>query len=170
MLPDSVSLKEISMICFDTKQGRFSLRSVAVAIFDEHILISRASEDNFWALPGGRVELFESSSEAIVREMLEELGLQCRVQRHLWHVENFFTFRSIRFHELANYFLVTFSDQPQIDSEVDFKGIETAEELIFRWVPLKNLEFYNLKPDFLVKKLNNLPSSAEFFSIDETKV
>lgn len=102
--------------------------------------------------------------------MLEELGLQCRVQRHLWHVENFFTFRSIRFHELANYFLVTFSDQPQIDSEVDFKGIETAEELIFRWVPLKNLEFYNLKPDFLVKKLNNLPSSAEFFSIDETKV
>ncbi len=49
------------MICFDTGNGRFNFRSVAVIIQNDHILIHRAVEDNFWALPGGRVELFENS-------------------------------------------------------------------------------------------------------------
>jgi len=53
------------MICFDTEHGRFNFRSVAIIIHDAHVLIHRAVADEFWALPGGRVEFFETSGEMV---------------------------------------------------------------------------------------------------------
>lgn len=155
------------MICFDAVEGRFNFRSVAVIIHSDHILIHRALEDDFWALPGGRVEFFENSNLTVKREMFEELGLECDVVRQLWYVENFFEYNSLRFHELANYFLVSFTKQPKIESEMDFKGVETSVNLLFRWVPLAKLKGYNLKPDFLIDKLTDLPSSLECIQIRE---
>lgn len=155
------------MISFDTDNGRFSFRSAAVVIQDDHLLIHRNVNDDFWALPGGRVELFETSAETVVREMHEELGLQCPVERQLWHVENFFEFDANRFHELANYFLVSFTKQPIIESEQDIRGIEKTVDLIFRWVPLSRLDQYTLKPDFLIEKLNDLPQSIEALRINQ---
>ena len=38
------------------------------------ILLHRADYEDFWSLPGGRVEMLEDSREALRREMLEELG------------------------------------------------------------------------------------------------
>lgn len=158
------------MISFDSKKGRFSFRSVAVVIHDGHILIHRVIADDFWALPGGRVEFFETSVETVVREIAEELGLQSTIERHLWHIENFFEYKSTKYHEIANFFLVKFAIQPDIESEIDFKGIETSVDLLFRWVPLDKIETYNLKPVFLIKKINDLPSSIETIRINELNV
>jgi 8-oxo-dGTP pyrophosphatase MutT (NUDIX family) len=155
------------MICFDTEHGRFNFRSVAVITHNDHLLIHREAADDFWALPGGRVEFFETSEAAVRREILEEPGRQCKLVRHLWHVENFFELGPMRFHELANYFLVSLDSQPAIDSELDFKGIETSVDLIFRWVPLSELKNYNLKPEFLIDKANDLPNSIEAVKINE---
>lgn len=155
------------MIYFDKGGVRFSFRSVAVIIQNEHILIHRAADDDFWALPGGRVELFETSDETIKREMLEELGMESEILRQLWQVENFFEFRSKRYHELANYFLVRLIDQRSIESEIDFNGIEESVDLIFRWIPLSSLTRYDLKPSFLIDKLTNLPSSIESVKVNE---
>lgn len=158
------------MICFDSEEGRFNFRSVAVIIHSNHILIHRAEEDDFWALPGGRVELFENSDTTIEREMIEELGLECKVVRQLWHVENFFEYNSRKYHELANYFLVSFSKPPTEEPEIDFKGIEESVNLLFRWVPLDSLRSYNLKPEFLFGKLTDLPNSIEYVRINELNV
>jgi len=46
-----------------------------------------------------------------------------------------------------------FTNKPAIESEIDFKGIETSVDHLFRWVPLKKLESYNQKPEFLIEKL-----------------
>lgn len=64
------------MICFETENGRFNLRSAAVVILDDHVLIHRAREDDFWALPGGRVELFETSCDAVAN-MPHQYSLNC---------------------------------------------------------------------------------------------
>ena len=157
------------MICFDTNKGRFNFRSVAVAIHSNHVLIHRASGDKFWALPGGRVEIFETSRETVVRELSEEIGLTCTINRQLWYLEDFFELGAKKFHELANYFLVSFVDQPEIQSEVDFDGIEESVDLIFRWIPLAKLNHYNLQPKFLIEGLNNLPSSLEAIEINEIR-
>lgn len=158
------------MICFDTNKGRFNFRSVAVIINEGHILIHQAVGDDFWALPGGRVELFERSSDTVVREVFEELGLQCEVRRQLWHVENFFEYDSRRFHELANYFLVNLLERPIIETCVDFNGIEESVDLVFRWVPIALIHNYNLKPEFLIERLNTLPASIEIVTVDEINI
>jgi len=80
----------MNIIDFETSAGRFTVRTVGVAIHNEQVLLHRAARDTWWALPGGRVELHESSSDALVREMREELGVEVVLLRLLWVLERFF--------------------------------------------------------------------------------
>ncbi len=155
------------MISFDLADGCFNFRSVAVLIQSNHILIHRSPEEDFWTLPGGRVEFLETSDITVKRELLEELGLDCNVIRQLWHVENFFEYNGIKYHELADYFLVSFTPPARIEAEIDFRGLETSVDLLFRWVPLGNLKSYNLKPDFLADKLHKLPNTIECLKVNQ---
>ncbi len=155
------------MISYDTGDARFSFRAVAVIIQDHHILIHRAIEDDFWALPGGRVELFETSDYTVERELGEELGIKCSVVRQLWHVENFFQLNVKQYHEIANFYLVSLTEQFDIKPEVDFKGIEETVNLLFRWVPIEKLSHYNLKPEFLITQLGNIPNSIKHIKIND---
>lgn len=155
------------MISFDVGDNRFNFRSAAVVIQDEHVLLHKAILDDFWALPGGRVEFFETSEDTIARELNEELGITAEVIRHLWYVENFFNYSGKKFHEVANYFLTTLKLSSEINSEKDFEGIEEDVDLIFRWVPIGKLNEYVLKPSFLTIGIQNLPSKVEFIKFNE---
>jgi 8-oxo-dGTP diphosphatase len=54
-------------------------------IFDSgaNVLLCHRTDRDAWNLPGGRVEPGETPQEAVVREVLEEVGLQVRVERLL---------------------------------------------------------------------------------------
>jgi ADP-ribose pyrophosphatase YjhB (NUDIX family) len=56
---------------------------VSAAVFDEHgrLLLMHRSDNNFWGLPGGKVEIGESVAQATAREVFEETGLDARVER-----------------------------------------------------------------------------------------
>ena len=102
--------KERTMISFRTEAGVFQLRVAAVAIRDGYVLLHRAESDAFWALPGRRTEVGETSIAALEREMLEETGTRVRIVRLLWPVENFFRLTE-PVHEVGLYFLNTSSRQ-----------------------------------------------------------
>ena len=155
------------MISFDTSEGRFNYRSAAVIQHEEHVLIHRAEDDDFWALPGGRVEFMERSEKAVTREIMEELGVRSYVVRHLWHVENFFHYNTHKYHELSNYYLVGLEGTIEFQTETDFSGIEDADNLIFRWVPLLKIGEYTIMPSFLGTRLNDLPLQTEYLHVDE---
>lgn len=155
------------MLRFDVDDKRFNFRSAAIIIHDDHVLIHRSEKDDFWALPGGRVEFFETSEDTIPREILEELGLESSVVRLIWHVENFFEYIDKKFHEVSNYFLAELKVSPNIDSEKDFPGIEEELDLIFRWVPVTKLSEYVLKPSFLVNGLQNMPLTTKYIKFNE---
>ncbi|MHA2119463.1 MAG: NUDIX domain-containing protein [Candidatus Thorarchaeota archaeon] len=68
------------------------IRSEGVMQNGTRILLSRVEEDDIWVLPGGSVKLYETTEEALEREILEEMGFKIEVERLLWIVENFFDF------------------------------------------------------------------------------
>lgn len=56
--------------------------TVVIANSDGAILLQRRSDNQLWALPGGAVEIGETVRQAVVRETLEETGLDVDV-KHL---------------------------------------------------------------------------------------
>jgi ADP-ribose pyrophosphatase YjhB (NUDIX family) len=68
----------------------FLCRVAGVAVHDHQVLLHASAHADFWALPGGRLEVGERLSEALRREMREEVGVEVDVGRLLWVVENFF--------------------------------------------------------------------------------
>lgn len=68
----------------------FLCRVAGVAEHEGRVLLHRSIHDQFWALPGGRLEVGETSAKALHREMLEEVDVDVKVGRLLWVVENFF--------------------------------------------------------------------------------
>jgi ADP-ribose pyrophosphatase len=61
-----------------------------VLIRDKRILLvqrGQAPSKGLWTIPGGKVELGENLRQALVREMLEETGLQVRVGKLVTHFE-----------------------------------------------------------------------------------
>lgn len=57
--------------------------SVAAIVRDENdrILFVKSAESNMWSLPAGAIDLGESPSKAIVREVFEETGLRVEPKR-----------------------------------------------------------------------------------------
>lgn len=155
------------MIHFKSAEGVFNFRSVAVIIHQGYVLLHQQRGDDFWALPGGRVEWFEDSATTVVREIREELGQTATVVRPLWHVENFFGFDGKRFHELSTYYLMALVDSSLPFGEAAFLGVEKDVDLIFQWFPIDELASVPLYPEFLKEKLKCLPEGVEFIHVNE---
>ena len=155
------------MIRFDEGNARFNFRSVAVVVHEGHVLLHKSVTDDFWALPGGRVEFFENSDATVKRELLEELGLESKIIRPLWYVENFFEHSEKQYHEVSNYFLVELLEPYSIEKGVEVRGLEQDCHLIFKWFTFEELHSISFKPEILFSKMQNLPESVEFIKINE---
>jgi ADP-ribose pyrophosphatase YjhB (NUDIX family) len=143
------------MILFEQDGARFNLRVAGVAYRDGQVLLQRVEGEDHWFLPGGRVEMLESAEEGLLREIREELGVEPRIERLLWVVENFFPLGGFRYHELGLYFLV------QLPADVpneEFPGQETHLPLFNRWFPLDALP--SIKPSLLCTLLPDPPATA----------
>lgn len=114
---------------------------------DELLLVRRGHGPaaGSWSLPGGRVEFGEDLREALVREMLEETGLEVVVEEFLGWVERIgddpepyhFVILDFRVHEF--------------DPDADPTAGDDAAEA--RWVPVAELVELSLTDgllDFLV--------------------
>lgn len=58
-----------------TREGYFNYRVAGVIIKDDKILAQRNTKTNEYYLPGGRVVFGETSEEALLREIEEELKI-----------------------------------------------------------------------------------------------
>lgn len=150
---------ELDVISFPVAGGYFRHRAVAVCVDDGYVLLHRSVNDDFWGMPGGHVEFGEASSQAIVREMREELGLEASTERLLWVVENFFTRGDMHHHVLGMYYLISFQRGAAIyDKTRIHEGLEGIDlPLIFRWFPIDTLVDVPLFPTFLRTRLRELP-------------
>lgn len=147
------------MLTFPTPVGRFSVRTVAVVLHGDRLLIHRMEHDDFWSLPGGRVEFGEPAAAALARELREELGVEANVGRLLWLVENFFALGGRQRHEVGFYFDVALPrDCPLYGCNDPFRGNEPDVPLIYRWQPVATLPDVPLQPAFLRTGVVSLPN------------
>lgn len=108
-----------------------------------------------YVLPGGRPELHEDSSAALKREMIEELGIEVKIERLLFVSENFFVDSGINCHEISFIYL---ANPVKSWDEMSFKWPHHAKEgnlnIHFDWFDTDKLENIILYPVFLRKALN----------------
>ncbi|MEO7074634.1 MAG: NUDIX hydrolase [Ktedonobacterales bacterium] len=160
----------MTMINLPIGDGIFNYRVAGVAIADGCVLLQCADFEDFWALPGGRVEFGESSAQALRRELREELswGDDMRVGPLLWIVENFYTYQGQPTHEIGIYYLMAPDDPaPLADKTLTYPCHEPDSQLFFRWFPLATLEETTIKPAFLYAALRNPPTTTRHIILHE---
>ncbi len=146
-------------LSFDTAKGRFNYRVCGVIIHENKLLAMRDKNSPYYYLPGGRVQMGETVEEAVIREMREELNIECRIARPLWLNQAFFTedVTFLRFHELCLYFLMDISQADILSRGETFTGTEAGHTHVFTWLPFGELKQKYLYPKFIKKAIFDLP-------------
>jgi 8-oxo-dGTP pyrophosphatase MutT (NUDIX family) len=120
------------------------IRATARAVFrhEDRILCIPAREPgvdrDFWFLPGGGVELDETSEQAVRREVSEELGIQLVEVRLLGVLENRFTWVGDPYHSVEQVYEVL-DCRPTI-SELRRRDVIAGPDHEATWRPLGSFE------------------------------
>lgn len=145
----------------------FSYRVAAFVFAQNRILLAKAAKDNYWHLPGGRVQLGESATVAIRRELLEELGRKPTDVELKLITENFFSIPDASRHtqkvsELALYFQCHVSG---LELE-RFHGPEGAG-ITFSWFSKDDLRKVDLRPIEVREVVFELPDHPVHLEIGQ---
>lgn len=152
---------KIIVINFNVDNGTFTFRVAGILFHKNKVLIHRLISDNFYAFPGGRVEMFESTENTIIREMNEELGINVRVNRLLWICEHFFTHNDSKYHEICFYYLIECNDNNFLNKGDLFYITEGKNDFEFKWIDIKDIQNEITYPTFIKDKIQNLPITIE---------
>ncbi len=81
----------------------------AIIINKKRILIGKRKDEDIgggkWEFPGGKIEIGEANSEALERELYEEVGISAKIGKELMNYEHMFktTIYNISFMEIIDY-------------------------------------------------------------------
>ena len=128
----------------------FRLRSCAVILHDEKVLMAKNIRDSWYYSIGGAVELGESVEDAVRREVLEECGVELEIDRLLVVYQNFFRGDDGHdWHEIAFYFLMDTSPVRDWSSLIRHESLNMeglAEEK--EWLELDHYAKKHAYPEF----------------------
>jgi len=150
-------------ISFGDDAVRFNFRAAAVIIDHGRVLLHRADYEDFWSLPGGRVEMLEAARDGLRREMMEELGEEMKIGRLVWVGENFFEFQESDFHELGMYFEASLAASSALRQHTEewYAEEDNGVKIVFRWFDLDAVPEMPVVPGFLREGLGALPAGTE---------
>ena len=142
---------------FQDGDCKFRYRAAAVIIHDNRILMVTADNVDYYYSIGGAVHLGEQAKQAVIREVYEEAGIKCNIDRLLFINENFFIENGLNNHEISLYFLM----KPINPDEVKKKSNSCGFQEYLEWIPIKDLPHIKAYPSFFQTELLNLPNTLE---------
>lgn len=119
------------------------------------ILIECNSDYDFVVLPGGRVKTLESSEDALIREINEEMKIDL-TNYNLEFIgidENFFELDNIKYHEL--YFIYKIEIDENNDDFKDCMINYDSKVNYYKWINILDLKEVNLLPKSLISIIDS---------------
>lgn len=95
--------------------------------------------DEYFYFPGGHVEFGETSSEALVREIQEEIGIHVNPPTYIGGVEEMFEQSGTARHEISLVYAVDIDD-PNIESH-------EPDKVSFQWIREDQIKIETILPD-----------------------
>ncbi|OHX14556.1 NUDIX hydrolase [Chromobacterium sphagni] len=135
------------MICFNVAGTRFNLRAAAIIEHQGKVLLHRAASDDFWTLPGGRVEPGEDAAATVAREMREELDESVDCGHLVMLIENFFAVAGQANHELGLYFQARLAEDSTLPRRASpFLVTDNGVPFEFNWFSRGQLAALHVLP------------------------
>ena len=148
---------------FSTDEYICDIRTVAVLVKDNKILVQRERNGNEYALPGGHVKIGETLEDGLIRETLEEMGVKINCNRLLWSEACFWKWNGRKAHTIAFYYLVELCENQAIPDTGDFISLKDNCNVVLGWMPIDELQNVTIYPEFLKKEIYKLNEPMKHF-------
>jgi ADP-ribose pyrophosphatase YjhB (NUDIX family) len=118
------------------------INSLGIILHENKILAQKGTDPAtgkvFWRLPGGGIEFGETSSEALAREFLEEIGVGIKNEKLLTVVENIFAYNNTVGHEITFLYQAELADAAIYSKEI-IKKLDKENDS-FEWVKVAGIK------------------------------
>lgn len=134
---------------------KFNFRVGLLVKMKKQVLVEYNQDYDFVVLPGGRVKTLESSENALIREINEEMKIDL-TNYNLEFIgidENFFELDNIKYHELYFIYKIEIDENNE-----DFKdGMINYDSKVnyYKWVDIIDLKEVNLLPKSLINIIDS---------------
>ena len=119
----------------------FGVRATALILQNGKLLVTKDNGKHYTI--GGAIQVNESTEEAVVREVREELGVKAQAGQLAFVVENCFEQDGVSYHNIELHYLVDLLEDAPLTMQEDEKR-QPCE-----WIDIDKLESINLVPAFL---------------------
>jgi 8-oxo-dGTP pyrophosphatase MutT (NUDIX family) len=130
--------------------GNIKLIVRAAVIIDtgKGIIFEKDPKTNYYFIIGGGIKIGESSEEAAVREIKEEIGIEIGIEigniKLKTIVERFFSEKNIKYHEFCFYYTYKLNKNIELPKNIyildmdEIKNVDVKPEIILEIIKSKN--------------------------------
>ena len=149
---------------------KFKFRVSGIIIEDNKVLVDRY-DDKSYCLPGGYVNVGETSEEAIIRELKEEIDLDFIIDSFVGVDECFFNNRKgVRTQAIDFYYKMSFKNKDDINN-IDYDRVEDDHGKIvnhhFTWIDLNEVNNNLIRPEQIKDVIVNDIRDFHYIIIDD---
>ena len=132
---------------------KFNFRVAGIFVNDSKILLQKCEKDNYYSLIGGRVKYGETTIEALIREIQEEIGIKVnKKETKLINVsENFFKYNGKEFHELLFIYKIK---NKQVNQISEIKTLDKTS-VVNKWYDISKLNVMDVRPNIITNLIEN---------------
>lgn len=138
-------------ITINVDDYKLNMRAAVVIIHNGKILVHKNIKSDHYALLGGRVEIGEASNITVKREVKEELGKEIEILGYIATIENFFTMKGNKYHEIEFIYQAEFANDVDKLIKETMKNTEGKEYLQYEWIDINSIDEYKILPEIAKK-------------------
>lgn len=152
---------------FSAEDYSCDVRVAAVLVRDGKILVQKDADGTEYALPGGHIRIGETLEDGLIREMMEETGVEIECKRLLWSEECFWEWKGRKAHNLSFYYLIALRDGFDIPDHGEFVSQKDNPNVVVGWMPVDQLQNATIYPAFIKEEIKELNGPIKHFVTKE---